>query len=60
MKTLTGYLNMMKRVECIPITTLKGYKKLSKHEQLLLGTLSAGISNDLSELLDSFEGIKYN
>jgi hypothetical protein len=52
-KTLKGFLNMVKEVEQTQVISLKGYEKLSTDDQLLVGTLVAGLGNDLTELFDS-------
>lgn len=49
-KTVKGYISMMRRVEKMPVHSLKGYDKLSRESQLLLSSICAGIGNDLGEL----------
>jgi hypothetical protein len=52
-KTIKGYINAIRRIECNGITCLKGYDKLSKAQQEALGVITAEISNTLGEFDDT-------
>lgn len=49
-KTIKGYINALKRLDKICISTLKGFDKLSEEEQEELKLLSGDISNTLGVL----------
>jgi len=49
-KTIRGYVNLIRKIELIDPSALKGYEKLSKKTKDEIGKLSAEISNIVNEI----------
>lgn len=49
-KTIKGYILMMRRIEKIPCSLLKGYDKLPHSDQNELSGLSGSIGNHINEV----------
>lgn len=52
LKTIRGYLTLIKRVEQITPSCLKGFDNLDEETQELIKAMDANISNDINEILD--------
>lgn len=48
--TIKGYINLIRKIELIDPSSLKGYEKLPKNTKNEIGRLSAEISNIINEI----------
>lgn len=51
-KTIKGYIKLVRKLECIPLTFLKGFDKLTEQQKQQLYELSGSISNNINEYID--------
>lgn len=58
--TIKAFLKMAMILRDVPLSSLKGYEKLTDDEEKALGFLTAGIANDMSEqeIADLIEKLK--
>ena len=48
-KTIPGYFTIIRMIERVGVSNLKGFDQLSENKKRALGLLAAGISNDLKD-----------
>ena len=50
--TIKGYIRLIRNIEKIAVSTLKGYDKLNQEQKKILSEISGQISNNINEYND--------
>lgn len=51
-KTIKGYIKLIRNIEKIAVSTLKGYDNLNQEQKNILSEISGQISNNINEYND--------
>ena len=51
-KTIKGYIKLIRNIEKIAVSTLKGYDDLNQEQKNILSEISGQISNNINEYND--------
>lgn len=54
-QTIKGYISLIRKIDKIPVSHLKGFDELSKEQQKCLLALTAELANSLGEF-DNIQG----